>query len=180
MGSSQLTWMQQQIQKLDPANKSLCFKGFKESKEEVRCSKIEEFLDSLGLKNEIKNIDHQYKFDQGNRSILPVSIVEVSCRSVRESVLKKIDDKKFNDGNGGIVEVQRAKTSLQLKRNASLAKACDKLKGNDSCKGKSVEIAWKIEGSRDRGVKVDGNLMFKQSPADLVGSFLAPFEDLAF
>ena len=83
MGSSQLTWMQQQIQKLDPANKSLCFKGFKESKEEVRCSKIEEFLDSLGLKNEIKNIDHQYKFDQGNRFILPVSIVEVSCRSVR-------------------------------------------------------------------------------------------------
>ena len=161
LGSSQLTWMQQQIQKLDPANKSLCFKGFKESKEEVRCSKIEEFLDSLGLKNEIKNIDHQYKFDQGNRSILPVYIVEVSCRSVRESVLTKIDDKKFHDGNGGTVEVQRAKTSLQLKRNASLAKACDKLKGVDSCKGKSVEIAWKIEGSRDRGVKLDGNLMFK-------------------
>ena len=86
---------------------------------------------------------------------------------MRESALNKIGDGKLDDGKGGKVGVQRAKTSLQLKRNASLTKACDKLKKDVRCKEASVEIVWKIDGSRDRGVKVNGNFIFRQSVARL-------------
>ena len=71
----------------------------------------------------------------------------------------------------------RAKSAVQLKRSHCLQNVADKAKTDQRCNGKPVEIAWKIEGGKDRDVKVDGRLIFLQTPGDTLGKFLAPFED---
>ena len=75
--------------------------------------------------------------------------------------------------------MQRAQTSFQRKRNETLTRFCDKMKLDSRCSGKTVEITWKIEGNKDRGVKVDGALVFLQSPHDISGQFKAPFLDMS-
>ena len=117
---------------------------------------------------------------------MPISIVELSCRSVREATLAKIGSSKMADGKQGDCEIQRAKTSLQLKRNGAVTKASDKLKQDPRNNGKTVKIAWKIDDpkergveSKTRGVEVNGVLVFLQSPTDSIGMFGAPFQDMS-
>ena len=78
----------------------------------------------------------------------------------------------------GKMEVQRAKTALQFKRNGSLARACDLIKKDPRAKDKSVEIIWKKDGIKDRFVEMDNIPIFQQTSADLIGSFFSPFQDL--
>ena len=94
-----------------------------------------------------------------------------------ESVLHDIGQSKFDDGKGNQISCSRAKTSMQLKRNNSLTKVADDLKKDSRCRGKAVEIAWKMDGSKDRGVKIEGIVVFLQSSSDCVGKYLPPFED---
>ena len=107
-----------------------------------------------------------------------MSIVELSSRQAREEALKALtnDSSKLENGSG-TVQVGRAKTSMQLKRNSCLIKAADALKKCDQNKDKSIQICWKVEGSKECQVQVDGHVAFQQSSADLVGRFTAPFED---
>ena len=44
----EISWMQRQVQRLDPANKSLCFSGFSDKDGTKRMVKIEEFLAKIG------------------------------------------------------------------------------------------------------------------------------------
>ena len=88
-----------------------------------------------------------------------------NCIKIRENALKKFTDVNatLNDSTGKKVDVGRAKTALQLKRNASLKQASDVLKKDSRCKGQTVEIAWRVDGvdgarSKDRGVKVGHSL----------------------
>ena len=76
------------------------------------------------------------------------------------------------------MEVQRPKTATQLKRNGSLARACDLIKKDPRAKDKSVEIVWKKDGTKDRFVEMNNIPIFQQISADLIGSFLSPFQDL--
>ena len=111
-----------------------------------------------------------------------MSIVEMSSRQVREEVLKKLaaDNSKLDLGDAGQLNVQRAKTSVQLKRNNCLTKAADALKKDDRTAGQSVGICWKVEGSKDRQVKVGDQVAFQQTPSDMTGRFLSPFDALTF
>ena len=59
-------------------------------------------------------------------------------------------------------------------------KACDLLKKDGRCRGKSVKICWQMDASKDRGVEIDGQTIFKQISTDSSGLFLAPFQDLSF
>ena len=56
---------------------------------------------------------------------------------------------------------------------------CDKLQKNARCKGGRMEIASKIDGSKDRRMKFNNDLVFRQSPKILGGDFVAPFTDLS-
>ena len=146
-----------------------------------RRAKIEAFLESHGAKHDILNVEHitSYNPTTRARTITPVSVVELSCRNVRESTLTKIGTTKLDDGNGGSCDIQRAKTSLQRKRNEGLTKTCDKLKLAPSCAGKPVKIAWKMEGTKDRAVTIDDVPAFLQTSDDSIGNFVAPFLDLS-
>ena len=139
---------------------------------------IKKFLETSAVNEEVLSIEHIFKNRDGVRTILPISIVELTSRQAREFVLNSIGQSKLEDGAGGQVTATRAKTAVQLKRNHCLQNVADKAKTDQRCNGKHVEIAWKIEGGKDRGVKVDGRLIFLQTPVDILGKFPAPFEDL--
>ena len=105
--------------------------------------------------------------------------VELSSRANREAALKKLEgDNSKLDTAAGKLKVQRAKTSFQRKRNTSMGNAFEALKKDSRCQNKSVELVWKMDGTKDRGVKVGNDMIFLQTPFDLVGSFKAPFNDI--
>ena len=94
-------------------------------------------------------------------------------------MMKNSPEHQLTDSTGAKISVKRAKTAFQLKRNASLIKASELLKKDDRCKNKSVAIVWKMDGSKDRVVRVDGRDAFRQRQNDTNGSFLPPFENLS-
>jgi len=179
--SLEVTWLHSQVGRLDPANKSLCFKGFPDNDLRARTSRIDQILESVGAKAQILTVDHIWKGPPGQRVVSGMSVVELSSRQAREEALKALTNDSSKLGNGpGTVQVGRAKTSMQLKRNGCLTKAADVLKKCNQNKGKSIQICWKVEGSKDRQVQLDGQVAFQQSSTDLAGRFTAPFERLTF
>ena len=148
---------------------------------ESRIQSIELYLKKMGEESHLRVVDHVYTGGPGNRHMAPLSIVEFPSQSIREQVLKKINDgnPSMKDSQGNTIDIKRAKTSWQLKRNAALKSACDLLKKDSRCKDKSVEISWKIDSSKNRSVKVDGEIIFQQCPSDCSGNFQNPFQDLS-
>ena len=180
VAKTEISWMQRQINYLDPANKSLCFRGFTEKDGAKRAAKIEECLAEIGTKNAIRGVEHIWTGSPENRTMSAVSVVELSSRSVRETCLKKLGEDNAIMANAGVgtIKVKRAKTNLQMNRNNTLYRIQDFLKKEPSTKSKSIEIIWKMDGSKDRGVKVGDDMAFVQKSTDLSGSFLAPFQNL--
>ena len=171
--------MYQQVSRLDPANKSLAFAGFTENDAEKRCRIIENILEKIGCKERLQNIDHVWQGPPGGRKMSALSVVELISNSVREASLKKLPEgNSILKGDFGEIKVNRAKTAMQLKRNGALQRACDLIKKDRRAQGKSVTIEWKIENSKDRGVKMDGQTIFLQKVTELTGQFLAPFQDV--
>jgi len=112
--------LQSQRGRLDPAKKSLCFKGVKEMNADKRSECIEYFLDYIGVSAVIRSIEHIAKGPYGNRSLTPVSVLELNCKSDRENALRKSQAiaSELKDGTGTAIKVNRAKTPVQLKLGA--------------------------------------------------------------
>ena len=178
--NTQMNWMSQQINRLDPANKSLALKGFTEMDVHKRNFMIEEILANVCSKTDIQSIEHIGKGPKNDRSLSGVSVVELSSRFVRETCLTKLqeDNSVLKKPALSMLSVARAKTAVQKKRNDALHRASDVLKKDDRSKNKSVTITWKTEGTKDRAVLVDGVQVFLQKATDLSGSFLPPFQDV--
>ena len=178
--NAEISWMQRQVQRLDPANKSLCFTGFTDKDGTKRIAQVSEFLAKIGSAAEIRGIDHIWSGPPGKRAISGGSVVELSSRLVREFCLKKLteDNSIMATSELGTIGVKRAKTEFQRNRNNALYRAEQFIKSQSGSKGKSVKIVWQIEGTKDRGVECDGQMAFSQSASDLTGKFLSPFDDL--
>ena len=73
--NSQITWMQDQLNRFDPANKSLAFMGFKDNNAENRIQSIESYLKKMGEESHLRVVDHVYIGGPGNRHMTPLSIV---------------------------------------------------------------------------------------------------------
>ena len=82
--------------------------------------------------------------------------------------------------NAALIGINRAKTAWQLKRNGYLKKAADALKKDSRAQGKAVNIEWKIEGGKDRSVKIGDQVAFLQNSTDAIGSFVADFQNVSF
>ena len=117
----------------------------------------------------------------GNRVMSAITIVELASRSVRELALKRFSEanSQLTDG-AGVVKADRAKTALQMKRNDALRKALLLIQKDARAQGKSPEIEWKLEGTKDRAVKMGGQTVFLQTSSDHCGHFVAPYADLGF
>ena len=180
LASSEIAWMQQQVNRLDPANRSLAFTGLKSTSANGRVALIESFLKISGGDPKIQNIEYVWKGPPGDRSMSSLCIVELTCRNERESVLKKLEKDKttMHEGDANVISVQRAKTAFQLKRNASLKKALEILKKVSRSIGQTVEIDWQIPGSKTRVVNVGGVKAFEQLKDDAAGKFVSKYEDV--
>ena len=180
--SNQVSLLKQQLTRLDPTNKSVCINGFKEVDLTKRAACIDQLLSShFGV--QARSIDHIYLGQGTDRKLSQISIVELSNRSIREEVYKKADTLALGtlkDDAGGILKINRAKTNLQLQRNASLKKALTLIKNHAASHKMEVKINWKIEQSKDRSVTAGGTTAFSQSPQDIQGNFFGPWEDLHF
>ena len=136
-------------------------------------------LDNLGVV--ASRLDHIYKGPKGDRSLSDMCVMEFVSNAEREQVLKKFDKRdKSQDQVVGKLEVDRAKSQLQLKRNAALRDVEKTLKNDPRTKGKSIAIVWKKTDPKDknREVTVDGKSVFKQTNEDMTGNFLHAFSDL--
>ena len=62
--------------------------------------------------------------DHDDRCSIGLSIIELASRSSRELVLKKFQGGlSLHDSNGNVLKTSRAKSALQLRRNANLRRA---------------------------------------------------------
>ena len=68
--------MQVQVNKLDPAIRSLCFGGFGETNAEKRIACIEECLKKMLPTATLQNVEHVWTGPPGNRSLSKLSIKE--------------------------------------------------------------------------------------------------------
>ena len=173
--SSEIYALRQELSKLDPANKSIRIRGFKSSELGDRVTCIKDFFESEGAN--YHHIDHVYKGLPGQRSLTDMCIIECNSHSDREQILKDLNKKSRKDKTSADLNIDRAKTKLQLQRNSSLRKAADILKKDKELTGKKIEIIWKKSesGNKDREVKVNDQVTFCQKISDLKGSFVSPF-----
>ena len=118
LASSEISFLQQQVNRLDPANRSLAFTGFKSTSANGRNALIQNFLTTTSSDPRVLNIEHIWKGPPGDRSMSSLSIVELSCRNEREALLKQLmqDKSTLTEDDTNVVSVQRAKTAFPLKR----------------------------------------------------------------
>ena len=162
-----------QLDRLDPANRSLAFYGICDINLERRTRKLEAILtEAVGCPKCI-GIDHIHKGKRDERTPTKVSIVEFRNRSDREVAFRLLSGKQLTDDTEAKVSCKRARTGLQKQRNDKLIKANDVLKQN--CVSQDlVQIDWK-----ERRVLVNATPAFVQGQETAEGSFLPPFVNLA-
>ena len=107
-------------------------------------------------------------------------IVAFPSNSIREVVLKKVENEIFKDPSGNELKIDRAKTEFQRSRNAVLRHVVDVLKKDARCKAEDVKIEWRMSDvkNKDREVQVAGVTAFRQLIDDSSGCFLGSFSDL--
>jgi len=169
----QMQWMREQLAKLDPSNKCLCIKGFSSASVGSRTRCLKAFFSEKFADFEVVNIEHLHKGPQGSRTLLPMALVEFRSRDARESVLKKMqnDSLTLSDEDNSVLKTDRARSTWQLKRNANLYKAFEVISKDASAKDKDVKIEWRMEGSKKRCVKVEGEIALEQAYNDVCGVF---------
>ena len=147
-----LTFLRQQVSRLDPANRSVRIRGLKQSIDE-RKKHIEAILQEIG--SSVVRMDHIYKGPKGNRTLTDICIVETSSYEDRENAIKKFDSRPNpNSKVVGDLKIDRAKTQMQLKRNSSLRDALAKLKADPRNKKENIEIIWKKSDPKDKSREI--------------------------
>lgn len=184
---SQLSWLKEQINKLDPCNKCLSVNGFKDENVGGRVACIEKIFKDYFPEVNILSVDHIYKGPRDDRSLTGTSIIELSSRSARELVLKKFQGGlSLQDSSATVLKVSRAKSALQLRRNANLRRALAALQKDPLGKDKKIEIEWQVEGGsskdrcKDRSVKMNEEVVFLQKVDDDCGIFSPQFAHLTW
>ena len=78
---------------MDPANKSLRFRGFQGDSLPERVACVEKCLGDIGLTAFL--IEHVYKGPPGQRSLTDMCVVELRADAIREDALKHLNKKRF-------------------------------------------------------------------------------------
>ena len=174
----EVDFLRQQVDKFDPANRSIRLRGLKQKSLNERKGSIDEILKDLGIP--AIHQDHIFKGPKDKREITDVAVIEFPSRNVREEVLKEFNKKSRGDSTIGILNADRAETQLQLKRNYALREALKNLKADSRSKNKDIQIVWKKTDSKEkiREVIMNGTPVFSQAINVMVGNFLPPFRDL--
>jgi len=182
IGSSQVSWLKDQVNRLDPSNKCLCISNFGDSTFSSRKICLEKLFAEKLRSPKIISVESIWQGPKVNRTRSDKILVELSSRAERETVLKSFSESsgEMKDVSGNILSMARAKSSLQLKRNAALRRASTMIEKDAKAKDKEVKIEWLLEGSKKRVITVAGQEAFAQEYQDTEGEFLAPFQHLHF
>ena len=179
--SAQVSFLQQQVNRLDPANKCLSFNSWTSKSTSGRKALIESYVEGICPGTSILSIEHVWTGPPGKREIGPISFVEFSSRSVRESILKYVQQAApLKEDDKNTIGIQRAKIAWQLKRNSSLKKAEEILKKDARAKGQTCKIDWQVEESKTRTVSVGDVVAFSQDIGDQTGCFVEAFANCSF
>ena len=165
--------LQKMINDLDPALKQISFSGWPDSVAiEKRMDLMEKFVKEHAPGSRIVGSGIFYAGPYSDRKPTKAGYVELSSVDEAKRVLKSVKGCEFKTGNGNIT-VKAARTKLNSKRNSSLFKAVDAIKGLPENSDKNVHIDWK-----ERCVKVVDDIAFVQKKGELNGSFLPPYTHL--
>jgi len=128
----------------------------------------------------IESIDSIMTEKPGEKTMTPLSLVTFASNRVREDILRGLRSQHLSlkDASGKDLKFDRGKTSLQLKRNASLKKARELVLEDEKGKGRDVKIEWQYVGSIDRAVVLGDEQVFLQKKEDMCGTFVAGFSHL--
>ena len=89
---------------------------------------------------------------------------KLPSRDIREIVFKKVSAESgeffLKNSAGEKVNVGRAKTEWQCKRNAALRRAEESLKKDPKASGLPVVLEFSLEKDKSRSVKVEGKIAF--------------------
>lgn len=157
----------------DPSTKSLTFSGF--STDRPHESRGKDITSFLGLKGctSTYTISTPQKGPYGARTSLPISVVEFASNTERETVLKLLGDQPQLQSDGATIRVSRSKSEFQRARNWAVKEAARQLGVDESA------ISWGRKAADDRTIMKDGKVAFRQTKADLRGSFEEGFSHLS-
>ena len=169
------TEQMQMFNAIDPAHRQIIFKGFKDMTGSARVAYLETLLYDSRL--EFSLIDHIYSGPKSNRQLSDISYVEFSSAKLAKAALEKLGGKgkEFNVSDRVKIKMKSAITAINLKRNWGIRTAQDLIKKSTLANDKEINIDFK-----ERKITVGGQLAFTQSPNQLRGTFLKPFNSLHF
>jgi len=157
-----------QLHRLDPAQKSVAFRGFVDTDLGQRVLCIKEILREIPGCPPVCHYDHILKGRPGERQPTGVTVCEFGNSAQREQVFNQLKDKILKDNQGGTIMCKRAQTTLQRDRNTKLHKACDEVKKRNA----DAKIDF-----MSRRVMLPGDVpVYAQDKDGLGGRFLPPFE----
>ena len=170
--SPDLQALYSQLNRLDPANKSLAIHGFGDNDLRSRVDYLNKVLrDNPGTCLPVR-FEHVHKGKRDERVPTKVSLIEFGSNADREAVFKILQGLDLKDNSGAKVTCKRAKTVLQKQRNDSLVKAEGLIKSKAES-GATVKIEWE-----KREVSCNGVTAFSQFRESASGNFKAPFHEL--
>ena len=178
--SPQISWLKEQVNRLDPCQKCVCVSGLKSQSAASRFATLEHILKEVSPASKITSIENVASGPANERKMTSVSIIEFASRTVRDAVLKDMKDKPQlqKDSDGSTLKFDRAKSAMQLKRNSCLKRALEMIKKDPKSRGLNAEILWKMEGCKDRGVKIGDQIAFQQALDDVAGHFTTDYGHL--
>ena len=177
--SKEIAELQKLLQKTDPALRRIAFVGWPDSiSADERLKTIGDFVVSKCGQGQCTS-GNFYKGPYNNRTLTPASFAEFISTDSTQEAMKILKTAELNVG-GKSIQMKMARTDVNSKRNYSLRKAEELLKGHSSAAGQEIKINWKTDEPGIRNVKVGQNIAFAESKTDLKGTFLAPFADLSF
>ena len=158
---------------LDPAQRQITFKGFEDMQAPARIA----YLETLLQDNQIRysGIDHIFTGPKNNQLILGISFVKFSSSRATKEALQKLGgkNKEFSVSENIKIKMKSAISAINLKRNWSIRQAHELIRNSPLSNNNSIEIDFK-----ERKVLVGGSPAFTQSPNQLKGTFLKPFNSL--
>ena len=161
-----------QLNRLDPANRSLAIHGFVDKNLKERKSCIDQLISKAKGCPSVLHVDHIHKGPKNNREMIHVSLLEFRSNGEREKAFDYLAKISAKDAKEGKLTVKRARSSLQKQRNDMLVKAHDLIKG-EADPGHEVKLDWK-----SRKVTCQGSDAFIQYRTSNQGIFQKPFEEL--
>ena len=167
--------MRDDLDRLDPAWKSLCFSGFTTTDKKKRSNIINTFFETH-FKDFVSliTIQHISKGPYNDRKMTSMSLVELPNRIIKDQILKMINDQNLQlNSQGETVKITYAKTKRQLLRNSCVRRAEQLIKESGISTGKNVVSDWKA-GKGKQTISVDGKEAFIQDASDSSGHFLPP------